>query len=118
MTTIKTDLLTKKMHAAAFSFGTTGCLAIQFRHTTVYGYTFCYCQAMVTVSSDKNIFRPCGSHTTRGNGFLPDISMKKATDLTLHFIFFLSRQFKLADKLHEFIPIQVGLFGKPAGYMF
>src|SRR5687768_5460241 len=118
MTTIKSNIFSKKMHATTFTFSTTGCLAIQFRHTTVNRYTFCYCQSMVPVSCDKNIFRSCGSHTSCGNGFLPDISMKKATDLPLHFVFFFSCQFKLADKLHQFIPIQVGLFGKPGGHRF
>ena len=55
---------------------------------------------MIPVSRNKSIIRLGGSHTTGGNSFLPDISMEKAPDLTLHFVFFFCHQLKLADELH------------------
>jgi hypothetical protein len=38
--------------------------------------------------------------------------VKETPDLTFHFVFFFSHQLKLPDKLHKFIPVQVGFFRK------
>jgi len=65
---------------------------------------------MVTISRDKGIVTLSSCHTSRGNSFLPYIGMEKPTDLPFHLIFFFCHQFELTDKLHQLVPVQIGLF--------
>jgi hypothetical protein len=55
---------------------------------------------MIPVGGDKGIIRLGGSHTSCRNRFLPDISVEKAADLTLHFVFFFRHQLELTNELH------------------
>ena len=101
---------TKEVHAASLSLGTTCSLAIQFGHAALGADAFGNGQAMVAVTGHIWIFQTGGGHATGGNGFLPHIGMKKPADLSFHLVFFLRHQFKLADQLHQFVPVEVGFF--------
>src|SRR5690606_41857977 len=97
MTTIKIYIRTKKVHAAPFAFGITCRLSIEFFHTTVNRNALGYCQSMIPVSSNEQVFGFSGCDPTCGNGFLAYIGMKKSTDLAFHFILFFRHQFEMAD---------------------
>src|SRR5687767_4608725 len=97
MTSEEVNSFTKKVDATSLSLGSSCSLAIQFGHTTVRANSFCQSKSMIAVSSYKRIFQSGCSHTTSGNGFLSDISMKESPDLTFHLIFFFCHQFKLPD---------------------
>src|SRR5688572_21354135 len=112
MTSPKTHVLSKKVHASTLPLCTTGCLTIQFGHTAIHINTFCNSQSMITISGNKSIFRTRGSHTSCGNCFLPDIGMKESADLPFHFVFLFCHQFKLTDKLHQLIPVEICFFRK------
>jgi hypothetical protein len=41
--------------------------------------------------------------------------MEKSTNLSFHLILLFSLQLKLADEIHQFVPVEVGILGKPGG---
>jgi len=112
VTTKETVFKTEEMHAASFTLGATSGFTVKLSHTSIGRYTLGQGQAMVAISSNERIVLLRCGHASGGNGFLAHIGMEKSADLARHFIHFFRFQFKLADQLHQFIPVQVGFFGE------
>src|SRR5690606_14706580 len=100
VTAVEVNVFSEEVHASPFTLRAACGLSVQFRHAAVNRYTLGDRKTMVAISSDVEVFRSGGCHTSRGNSFLPNVGMEEPPDLSFHLVLLFRREFKLPDELH------------------